>query len=139
MIIGVYTPSLTTILRLTFNPQRPSQLLPLARKFYEGDRKRRKVLENKGVENLKTRISAVTERYQTSIDFLPVRRRKVEANFFGGDISSNGGAMLLRQVDRRLDPCHSVAQALGDNRRQAGCEFSLEELTAVRGHQFGAR
>ncbi|MBR9871447.1 MAG: IS1380 family transposase [Gammaproteobacteria bacterium] len=74
----------------------------------------------------------MTECYQTSIDFPPVKRRKVEADFSGGDISSNGGAMLLRQVDRRLDLCRQVARALGDDRRQASCEHSLEELIKQR-------
>jgi hypothetical protein len=34
--------------------------------------------------------SAVTECYQTSLEFPPVKRRKVEADFSGGDITSNG-------------------------------------------------
>ena len=29
-------------------------------------------------------------------------RRKIEADFSGGDVSSDGGVMLLRQADRRL-------------------------------------
>ena len=28
-------------------------------------------------------------------------RRKIEANFDGGDVSSDGGIVLLREVDRR--------------------------------------
>ena len=39
----------------------------------------------------------------TELHFEPVRRRKVTANFAGGDITSNGGVMLLRQVDCRTD------------------------------------
>jgi hypothetical protein len=32
-------------------------------------------------------------------------RRRIEASFFPeGDVSSNGGVMVLRQVDRRLAP-----------------------------------
>jgi hypothetical protein len=45
----------------------------------------------------------------------------VEANFAGGDITSDGGVLLLRQVDRVLDLSEAVAQALGDGRRQASC------------------
>lgn len=74
----------------------------------------------------------MTECYQTSIDFPSVKRRKVEADFSGGDISSNGGALLLRQVDRQLGLTRDVARALGDQRRQASCEFSLEELIKQR-------
>ncbi|WP_419648089.1 hypothetical protein [Thiolapillus sp.] len=31
-----------------------------------------------------------------------VKRRKVQAAFSGGDITSDGGALLLRDMDRRL-------------------------------------
>ena len=33
-----------------------------------------------------------------SIEFRRLGRKKIEANFNGGDISSDGGLMLLRQV-----------------------------------------
>ena len=74
----------------------------------------------------------MTECYQTSIDFPSVKRRKVEADFSGGDISSNGGALLLRQVDCQLGLTRNVAKALSDQRRQTSCEFSLEELVKQR-------
>ena len=74
----------------------------------------------------------MTECYQTSLEFPSVKRRKVESDFSGGNISSNGGAMLLRQVDWQLDLCRRVARALGDGRRQASCEFSAEELIKQR-------
>ena len=44
----------------------------------------------------------MTECYQTSLEFPSVKRRKVEANFSGGDITSNGGIPLLSQVDRQM-------------------------------------
>lgn len=36
------------------------------------------------------------------IQFGRLGRRIIEANFNGGDISFDGGLMLLRQVDRRI-------------------------------------
>jgi len=36
------------------------------------------------------------------IEFGRLGRRIIEANFEGGDISSDGGLMLLRQVDQRI-------------------------------------
>ncbi len=42
------------------------------------------------------------------------KRRVVEANFQGGDISSDGGVLLLRQADRRLGLSAAVAAILPD-------------------------
>ena len=74
----------------------------------------------------------MTECYQTSIEFPAVKRRKVTADFSGGDISSNGGVLLLQQVDRQLGLSKAVAKALDDPRRKASCEFTQEELIRQR-------
>ena len=74
----------------------------------------------------------MTECYQTSLEFPPVKRRKVEANFSGGDITSNGGVPLLAQVDKQMGLSQSVARALADSRRQASCNHSLQELLKQR-------
>jgi hypothetical protein len=43
-------------------------------------------------------------------------RRQIEANFEGGALSSDGGLMLLRQVDRKIGLSKAVAAALHDPR-----------------------
>jgi len=53
--------------------------------------------------------------------FPGLKRRQIEANFNGGDITSDGGVLLLRQVDRLLGLSEAVSKALGDTRRQASC------------------
>ena len=53
------------------------------------------------------------------IEFPTCCRRRVEADFAGGDISSNGGAMLLALADRRIGLLAALARRLID-RRQAG-------------------
>ena len=58
---------------------------------------------------------------QESFDFPPLKRREVHVNFHGGDITSDGGVLLLRQVDQRLGLSKAVARALADPRRQASC------------------
>jgi len=63
----------------------------------------------------------VTNRTQTTFEFQPLQRRRVEVNFQGGDITSDGGVLLLRQVDHRLGLSEAVARALDDPRRQASC------------------
>lgn len=74
----------------------------------------------------------MTKCYQTSIEFPRVKRRKVEANFDGGEITSDAGAVLLRQSDLRVGLTKSIAKKLDDSRRQASCDFDLRELIAQR-------
>ncbi len=74
----------------------------------------------------------MTECYQKPLAFGRVKRRQVEAAFSGSEISSNGGALLLRQVDQRLGLTSSLASALGDPRRQASCAHGLSYLLRQR-------
>lgn len=67
-----------------------------------------------------------------SFQYSSVKRRKVEADFSGGDITSNGGIFLLSEVDRKIRLSRSVARAMGDDRRKASCEHSVEELLKQR-------
>ena len=48
--------------------------------------------------------------------FPPFDRRKIEASFSGGDVSSDGGVMLLRQADRRLGLCKALDSVIFDPR-----------------------
>jgi hypothetical protein len=63
----------------------------------------------------------VTECTQAGFDFPVCKRRRVQASFDGGEITSDAGVLLLRQADRVLDLSEAVAQVLGDGRRQASC------------------
>ena len=62
--------------------------------------------------------------------FPSCKGRLVEASFSGGAITSDGGAVLLRQADRMLGLTERAAKALTDTRRKASCRHSL--LTMVR-------
>ena len=74
----------------------------------------------------------MTKCYQTSLEFPSVKRRKVEADFSGGDIISTGGIPLLTQVDQTMGLIPSVARALQDPRRQASCDHTQEALLRQR-------
>lgn len=63
------------------------------------------------------------------------QRRRVEASFSGGDVTSNGGVLLLRQVDRNLGLLKAVAKALPDARRRNSCEHSV--VSMLRQRVFG--
>jgi len=74
----------------------------------------------------------VTNCTQKSFQFPVCNRRIVEANFQGGDITSDGGVLLLQQVDRRLGLSAAVARILDDPRRQASCDHDSLSLLQQR-------
>lgn len=69
------------------------------------------------------------------IDFGSVKGRKVEANFSGGDLSSDGGLMLLRQTDRAIGLSRAISRALaplGDDRSRGRITHRLGDMLTQR-------
>ncbi len=54
------------------------------------------------------------------------------ARFDGGTISSDGGAFLLRQVDKRLNLLARFGQCFLDGRNQSLVEHSISEMVSQR-------
>lgn len=46
--------------------------------------------------------------YQSVLEFGRIQRRKVEAEFSGGEITSDGGVLLMRQAGRRINLIDSM-------------------------------
>ena len=74
----------------------------------------------------------MTQCTEQSFAFPACRRRRVEAQFSGGEISSDGGVLLLRQADRYLRLSAAVARVLGDDRRRGSCVHDLPSLLRQR-------
>jgi len=51
-----------------------------------------------------------------TVEFPGLKSRRIEAEFSGGDVSSDGGSLLLRQVDKKLKLVRELAAAIGDQR-----------------------
>ena len=51
-----------------------------------------------------------------NITFSPLKRRIIEANFSGGDLTSDAGLLLLREVDKRLGLTRELDKLLDDPR-----------------------
>lgn len=64
--------------------------------------------------------------------FPAVKKRAVTASFTGGDVSSDGGLPLLRQLDRRLGLTQAIARALPDPRDPALIEHAQQTLLRQR-------
>lgn len=72
---------------------------------------------------------------QLSFSFSSCQRRRVEASFDGGHVTSDGGVLLLREAERRLGLLERVGRALGDSRRSKSCEHSV--VSMLRQRVFG--
>lgn len=59
-------------------------------------------------------------------------RRFVEADFSGGAISSDGGLLLLREMDRQIGLSRAAADVLHDGRDPARITHALRDLVAQR-------
>src|SRR5262245_3178550 len=68
----------------------------------------------------------------TYLDFPMLGRRQVLADFSGGDISSDGGALLLREVERITGIIRQFAACFTDHRDPDRIEHTVEELVAQR-------
>ena len=76
----------------------------------------------------------LTECNAGQLEFEAFGSRKVPASFDGGAITSNAGALLLRQTDRTIGLTRQVAACFTDARDQDQIEHTLAMLVAQRVH-----
>lgn len=74
----------------------------------------------------------MTECIQSRLAFASAGKREVLAEFNGGTISSDGGALLLRETERRLQLLGRFSQCFLDGRNPALIEHRIEEMLAQR-------
>ena len=67
-----------------------------------------------------------------TIRFPACRRRRVEASFDGGAVTSDAGALLLREADRRLDLIAALSRRLPDQRQQGKRRHGLAAMLRQR-------
>ena len=77
----------------------------------------------------------MTNRSAEPLSFPGCKGRRVEAEFSGGDVTSDGGVLLVRQADLLLGLTAAIARLLHDPRRQASCEHDV--LSMLRQRVYG--
>ena len=65
-------------------------------------------------------------------EFPACRKRYVDADFSGGEITSNGGVLLLRQAERACGLLASVARGLCDKRQRGKVYHRFSDLLRQR-------
>jgi Transposase DDE domain group 1 len=64
--------------------------------------------------------------------FHPLKHREIRAQFDGGAITTEGGGLLLREVEKRIGIVHQFAACFRDYRNPDLIEHTVEELVAQR-------
>jgi len=71
----------------------------------------------------------------SNVEYTRFKRRKIEAAFTGGDITSDGGVMLLREVDKKINLTARIAKVLEDPRCKGKIRHQL--LPMLRQRVYG--
>lgn len=74
----------------------------------------------------------MTNCIQESFNFPSCRARKVEAEFTGGDVTSDGGVLLLRAIDQRLKLTEQLLKIIPDRRNPDYIVHSMDSLLKQR-------
>ena len=67
----------------------------------------------------------MTDCKQANFGFQALGRRKVEADFSGGHLSSDSGVLLIGELDQRIGLSDSFARCFIDSRDQRLIEHSV--------------
>jgi hypothetical protein len=73
-----------------------------------------------------------TECNQFVFGFHPLKQREIRAQFDGGAITSDGGGLLLREVEKRIGILQQFAACFTDYRNADLIEHTVQELVAQR-------
>jgi hypothetical protein len=73
-----------------------------------------------------------TDCISTQLEFQALGHRRVEADFDAGVVTSDAGALLLREVGRQMRLMDRVASCFTDARDPDRCEHSIQVLLAQR-------
>ena len=74
----------------------------------------------------------MTDDMPLPFDLPAVRRKKLTVDFEGGNQSSDGGLLLLRQAERKLGVCRRVADAMPDRRDASRILHGMFEMVMAR-------
>ena len=69
-------------------------------------------------------------------DLQPIESKRIEVSFSASDISSDGGLLLVKDIEKQTGIIKALAKCIGDTRDQSYVDHSLEEIAAQRVYQI---
>jgi hypothetical protein len=73
-----------------------------------------------------------------NLDLFPVSGKQVELSFTGDQVSSDGGLLLLRELESRLGLIDRISSCITDNRDQRYIDHTIKEMITQRVFQIAA-
>jgi hypothetical protein len=83
-------------------------------------------------------IDKKSENSTQELNLFPVQGKNIELSFSGDRISSDGGLLLLRELDSQLNLLSSVSNCINDERDERYIDHSVKELLTQRVFQIAA-
>lgn len=71
-------------------------------------------------------------------ELFPVSNKQIELSFTGDDISSDGGLLLLREVENQMGLINRISNCITDNRDQRYVDHTIREMLTQRVFQIAA-
>lgn len=87
---------------------------------------------------LMTMIKNNSEKKEQTLELFPIANKNIELSFAGDRISSDGGLLLLREVEKQLGLIDQVSSCITDNRDQRYIDHTIKELITQRVFQIAA-
>ena len=80
----------------------------------------------------------MTDCTPTPMLFSSLNRKKIEASFSGGNITSDGGLLLLREVDKKIGLTKLLGKVITDDRDASYVDHSIEHMLRQRVYGIAA-
>ena len=83
-------------------------------------------------------INENTENFPNELILFPIKGKNIDLSFSGDRLSSDGGLLLLRELDNQLNLLSSASNCILDGRDQRYIDYSVKELLTQRVFQIAA-
>ena len=79
-----------------------------------------------------------SEKKEQTLELFPLANKNIELRFTGNRISSDGGLLLLRELDKQLRLIDRIISCITDSRDQRYIKHTIKELLTQRIFQIAA-
>ncbi len=83
-------------------------------------------------------IKNISEKKEQPLELFPIANKNIELSFTGDRISSDGGLLLLREVEKQTGLIAKISNCIADNRDQRYISHTIKELITQRVFQIAA-